>query len=84
MSEQTASQGIGGFVTLSLSTTIKPQIALPPRNITLAELQRSKRQFITVHKKAISLGTTEKGEVDWSEESIANKFVAYLEENLKA
>lgn len=56
---------------------------LPTRNITLSELQRCKRQFVTVHKKAIVLGTTEKGNVDWSEESVAQKFVEYLEENLK-
>lgn len=30
------------------------------------------------------LGTTEKGNVDWSEESVAQKFVEYLEENLKS
>ena len=29
------------------------------------------------------LGTTEKGNVDWSEKSVAQKFVEYLEENLK-
>ena len=83
MSEQAASQGIGGLVNLPISTTLKPQITLPSRNITLSELQRSKRQFVAVHKKAITLGTTEKGAVDWSEESIANKFVTYLEESLK-
>lgn len=43
-----------------------------------------KRQFVTVHKKAITLGTVEKGAVDWSEESVAEKFVDYLEEYLKA
>lgn len=57
---------------------------LPTRNVTLSELQRCKRQFVTVHKKAIVLGTTEKGNVDWSEESVAQKFVEYLEENLKS
>jgi len=83
MSEQAASDGLGGPIALALSATSKPQITLPSRSITLSELQRSKRQFVTVHKKAITLGTTEKGPVDWSEESIATKFATYLEENLK-
>jgi protein KTI12 len=83
MNEQSSSQGLGGPVTLSLSSSLKTQINLPSRNITLSELQRLKRQFVTVHKKAITLGTTEKGAVDWSDESIAHKFVTYLEENLK-
>lgn len=56
---------------------------LPPRNITLSELQRLKRQFVAVHKKAITLGSTERGAVDWSEECVAEKLVVYLEENIK-
>jgi protein KTI12 len=85
MSHLAASQGLamGGPVTLPLSATVKPRITLPPRNITLSELQRLRRQFVTIHKKAITLGTIEKGEVDWSEERIADKFVLYLEENVK-
>lgn len=83
MAEQAASGGVGGKVTLSVSDTVKPQITLPYRNVTLSEMQRMKRQFVTVHKKAITLGTVEKGAVDWSEASVAEKFVAYLEENLK-
>jgi len=83
MSAQSTNQGSGGMILLPLSPKSKPHISLPSRNITLSELQRLKRQFVTVHKKAITLGTTEKGTVDWSEESIANKFVTYLEENLK-
>ena len=81
MNEQ--SHGLGGTVTLSLSPTLNPRVTLPPRNVTLSELQRYKRQFVTIHKKAITLGTTEKGAVDWSEGSIADKFVVYLEENIK-
>ncbi|KAF8070212.1 chromatin associated protein KTI12 [Lyophyllum atratum] len=84
LAEQT---GLGGQLNLSISTpssTLKPSIVLPPRNITLSELQRLKRQFVTVHKKAITLGTTEKGAVDWGEESIASKFVTYLEEHIKS
>ncbi len=84
MSEQAGSGGSGGKVTLTVSADAKPVINLPPRNITLSELQRIKRQFVTVHKKAITLGTTEKGAVDWSDRSIADKFVLYIEENLKS
>ncbi|KAF4598307.1 hypothetical protein EYR38_006703 [Pleurotus pulmonarius] len=80
----TESQGFGGPVTLSVTPSLQLQINLPSRNITLSELQRYKRQFITIHKKAITLGSTEKGAVDWSEESVAHKFVAFLEEHLKA
>ncbi|KAJ6586839.1 chromatin associated protein KTI12 [Mycena vulgaris] len=83
MDAQAATQGSGGLVTLPLSTSLKINITLPARNLTLSELQRLKRQFVTVHKKAITLGTTEKGAVDWAEHSVANKFVTYLEENLK-
>ncbi|THH04705.1 hypothetical protein EW146_g10111 [Bondarzewia mesenterica] len=83
MAEQASSGGLGGTVTLSLTSTTRPRITLPSRNITLSELQRLKRQFVTVHKKAITLGTVEKGTVDWSEERVAEKFVTYLEENLK-
>jgi protein KTI12 len=83
MDAQSSTQGSGGVAIFPLSTTIKVQITLPARNMTLSELQRLKRQFVTVHKKAITLGTTERGAVDWAEESVANKFVTYLEENLK-
>ncbi|KAF9219157.1 chromatin associated protein KTI12 [Gyrodon lividus] len=83
VSEQANSGSLGGTLTLSLTPTLKPRIALPPRNITLSELQRLKRQFVVLHKRAITLGTTEKGAVDWSEESVAGKFVVYLEENLR-
>lgn len=65
-----------------MSADVKPVVRLPPRNVTLSELQRIKRQFVTVHKKAITLGTTEKGAVDWSEKSVADKFVVYIEENM--
>ncbi|KAI6153137.1 chromatin associated protein KTI12, partial [Pisolithus tinctorius] len=36
-----------------------------------------------LQRKAITLGTTEKGAVDWSEQSVADKFVVYLEESMK-
>ena len=83
MAEQAASAGLGGPVTLSLFADVRLSISLPARNVTLSELQRVKRQFVTVHKKAITLGTTEKGAVDWSEGSIARKFAAYVEENVR-
>lgn len=83
ISEQASMQGLGGSITLQLSDNLHPRVTLPARNITLSELQRLKRQFVTIHKKAITLGTTEKGAVDWSEDSIAEKFVTYLEENLR-
>ncbi|KAG6816965.1 hypothetical protein H0H87_001279 [Tephrocybe sp. NHM501043] len=79
--------GLGGQQNLMISTpsgALKTSISLPTRNVTLSELQRLKRQFVTVHKKAITLGTTEKGAVDWGEESIAIKFVTYLQEHMKS
>ncbi|KAH9994026.1 chromatin associated protein KTI12 [Russula vinacea] len=83
MAEQGASGVLGGHVALSLSETLKLQVTLPARNLTLSELQRMRRQFVTVQKKAITLGTVEKGMVDWSEEGVAERFVDYLEENLR-
>ncbi|KAI5983069.1 chromatin associated protein KTI12 [Pisolithus albus] len=84
VSEQAKYSGsLGGTTTITISSAVKVRITLPPRNVTLSELQRLKRQFVTMHKKAITLGTTEKGVVDWSEQSVADKFVVYLEENMK-
>ena len=83
MAEQAASGGLGGPVTLALADGVSTRVALPARAVTLSELQRTKRQFVTVNKKAITLGTTEKGAVDWSEGSIARKFAAYVEENVR-
>lgn len=82
MTEQVSRGVPGGRVTLSVSETLKPRLTLPARSLTLSELQRMKRQFVTVQKKAITLGTVEKGTVDWSEESVGQKFVDYLEEYL--
>ena len=81
---EASAAGTGGPVVLSLAGGLKIGVTLPPRNVTLAELQRLKRQFVTIHKKAITLGSTEKGRVDWDEESIGRKFAAYLEEHLKS
>ena len=83
MSEQANNVGQGGAVMLCIgSAPTKAKLILPARIVTLSELQRHKRQFIAIHKKAITLGTVEKGAVDWSEGKIVDKFVTYLEENL--
>lgn len=84
MAEQAAGQGMGGPINLTLSGGTKATICLPARNITLSELQRLKRQFVTIHRKAITLGTTEKGSVDWEEGSVAHKFGVYVEEHVKS
>jgi protein KTI12 len=99
LAEQSASGSSGGPITVSYTSDIAVststsssiadrasstvRIALPARTLTLSELQRHKRAFVTVHKKAITLGTVEKGRVDWDEKSVAEKFVRYLEENVK-
>jgi protein KTI12 len=77
-----SAQSPGGPTKLAVSASLNPQINLPARPLTLSELQRLKRQFVTIHKKSITLGTTERGAVDWSEDKVAEKFVVYLEENL--
>lgn len=85
VSAQSASSVPGGILLLDVpSTLLKTQITLPLRHVTLSELQRLKRQFVAIHKRAVTLGTMEKGKMDWSEESVAHKFVVYLEENVKA
>lgn len=84
MAEQAAGQSMGGPISLTLNGGTKAAVCLPARNITLSELQRLKRQFVTIHRKAITLGTTEKGSVDWGEESIAKKFGTYIEEHVKS
>lgn len=79
MSLQSSGILSGGTVSIS-----NPQIKvhMPARTVTLSELQRLKRQFVTMHKKAITLGATESGDVDWSEQGIASKFAYYLEERM--
>jgi len=70
---------------VSSSTNSKPlglSVELPSRTLTLSELQRQKRQFITVHKKAVTQGLAGKADLDWSEETVANKFIHHLENNL--
>ncbi|KAI6131838.1 hypothetical protein EDD17DRAFT_1575435 [Pisolithus thermaeus] len=55
----------GGTTTITLSSTLKVCITPPPHNVTLSGLQRLKRQFVTLHTKAITLGTTERGGGAW-------------------
>ncbi|KIL68975.1 hypothetical protein M378DRAFT_70738 [Amanita muscaria Koide BX008] len=69
-----------GTLKLAVTANLEVPIRLPQRSITIAELQRAKRQFVMLHKKAVTLGSTDKGEMDWSEDRIATKFVRYLEE----
>lgn len=77
VAEQNSLGGLGGQVSVEGATLL-----LPPRNVTLSELQRLKRQFVTVHRKAITQGAVEKGNVDWTPGSIAKKFAEHLQENL--
>ena len=77
-------QSNGGSIPIFIGQNVKQSITVPPRNITLSELQRLKRQFVIVHKKVITLGSIERGAVNWEEESIAKKFVEFLEEHLKS
>ncbi|KAG9017495.1 hypothetical protein FRB90_001088 [Tulasnella sp. 427] len=71
--------GAGGRAPLTVSSA-RLEITLPPRTITLSELQRHKRQFVAVHRKALSQGA--QGSLDWNEETVASKFVDYLESHL--
>jgi len=74
----------GGSVPITLpSSLLKDEIILPQRHLTLSELQRHKRQFIAVHKKALSSGMAGQAELDWAEDRIARKFIVHLRENLK-
>lgn len=72
----------GGSVAIRGPSSKGIIVQLPARMVTLSELQRLKRQFVTIHKKAITQGATEHGDVDWSEDGIANKFGDYLEERI--
>lgn len=79
LSQTAAGGGLGGVLQVEVGQMRLP-LELPARNVTLSELQRMKRQFVAVHKKAITQGVTESGEVDWSEEGVTRKFVEYLTE----
>ncbi|KAJ3993995.1 chromatin associated protein KTI12 [Lentinula boryana] len=76
--------GSGGVMALSPAPGFSPlKLTIPPRNVTLPELSRLKRQFVTVQKKVITLGTIERGSVDWSEKGVGSRFVVFLEEQLQ-
>ncbi|CUA66597.1 Protein kti12 [Schizosaccharomyces pombe 972h-] [Rhizoctonia solani] len=82
MSAQSTLGGSGGIVSLSGNCPL-PNITLPSRHVSLPELSRHKRQFVAARKKAVTQGLAgNKGEMDWDAESVAKKFVEYLEENL--
>ena len=67
---------------LAQTQTQTQTLELPARHVALSELQRLKRQFVAVHRKAITLGTVEKGAVDWGEAAVADKFARFLEAHL--
>ncbi|GAB1524682.1 kti12, chromatin associated [Rhizoctonia solani] len=82
MSAQSTLGGSGGTVSLVGNSPL-PNITLPSRHVSLPELSRHKRQFVAARKKAVTQGLAgNKGEMDWDAESVAKKFVEYLEENL--
>lgn len=85
MANQSATQGLsfGGPITLNVPPGLDVLISLPARTLTLSEVQRYKRSFVAVQKKAMTIGIVEKGTVDLTEDAVARKFVEYLEENLK-
>lgn len=82
-SDQAASAGMGGKISLSVSSANQYQMILPPRTATFTELQRLKRAFINMHKKAITQGVAERTAVSFTEESIVHKFIEYLEQNMQ-
>jgi protein KTI12 len=67
----------------SSSSSLKLVLNLPSRHLGLPELQRHKRQFVNTHKKAVVLGSTEKGNVEFSAESVAERFGSYLETHVQ-
>jgi protein KTI12 len=86
---------IGGPITLTLdalesnsntsanaSSVFGVRLTLPHRALTLSELQRLKRQFVASRRKAVTLGSTEKGRVEWGEEGVGRAFAEFLEEGL--
>ena len=84
VTEQANTGGAGGNLMLPSSTAGQQRLTLdmPPRNVTLSELQRLKRQFVTAHRKAMTQGAMERGGVDWTEERVAAKFIEHVQEHL--
>ncbi|KAG2114295.1 chromatin associated protein KTI12 [Suillus discolor] len=64
------------------SSVLRVRLSLPHRALTLSELQRLKRQFVAARRKAVTLGSTEKGRVEWGEEGVGRAFAEFLEEGL--
>ncbi|KAG1769316.1 chromatin associated protein KTI12 [Suillus placidus] len=64
------------------SPVLRIRLTLPHRALTLSELQRLKRQFVAARRKAVTLGSTEKGRVEWGEEGVGRAFAEFLEEGL--
>ncbi|KAG1739440.1 chromatin associated protein KTI12 [Suillus paluster] len=64
------------------SSVLRIRLTLPHRALTLSELQRLKRQFVAARRKAVTLGSTEKGRVEWGEEGVGRAFAEFLEEGL--
>ena len=78
-----SSQPTGGKTIIPIGGSTRLSITLPQRIVTMPEMQRVKRQFVTIHKKAITLGTIERGAVDFDEESVAHKFAEYIAEHVQ-
>jgi protein KTI12 len=76
------SQPDGGSAVIHLSNS-KISVTLPPRIVTLSEMQRIKRQFVTINKKAITLGTTERGTLTFDEENVGRKFAEFVAEHVR-
>ena len=66
--------------TTSSSSTERFIIHLPPRSISPSELQRLKRQFEGIQKRALISGGTGAREGNWTEEVVGERFGRYLME----
>jgi protein KTI12 len=64
----------------SKSSGEKFLIHLPPRAVSPSELQRLKRQFEGIQKRALVSGGTGAREGTWTEEAISERFARYLME----
>lgn len=83
MISREANPCLGGTFVLIFDDGLKGTIILPHRSVSISELQRYKRQFVVIHKMAVTLGTTEKGSVDWGAHTTREKFISYIEQNIK-
>lgn len=64
------------------SKTSSPRLLIhfPPRAVSPSELQRLKRQFEGIQKRALVSGGTGAREGTWTEEAISERFARYLME----